>query len=164
MSDLDLTPEAVERLAATLAKPKCIRVCTTTGGPSHDGEKWVHQLDYSELRAQSAAAAATLRALRARLTELEDAFQDMSLTAMGAAIEAMENRFRAEAAEARLAEVEAALATARADALREAAAVADYAGAIQDQRDGSYAGSVAVMGRDVGDLIRALAQEQTNDR
>jgi hypothetical protein len=58
----------------------------------------------------------------------------------------------------------AALATARADALREAANVADYAGAIQDQRDGSYAGSVAVMGRDVGDLIRALAQEQTNDR
>ena len=44
-------------------------------------------------------------------------------------------------------------------ALESAATQADYTGAIQDQRDGSYAGSVAVMGRDVGDIIRAIAAD-----
>jgi hypothetical protein len=44
-------------------------------------------------------------------------------------------------------------------ALEAAATQADYTGAIQDQRDGSYAGSVAVMGRDVGDIIRAIAAD-----
>jgi hypothetical protein len=44
-------------------------------------------------------------------------------------------------------------------ALEAAAGHADYTGAIQDQRDGSYAGSVAVMGRDVGDIIRAIASD-----
>ena len=56
----------------------------------------------------------------------------------------------------RVAELEAALPRAYEMGRDDAASAADYMGAIQDQRDGSYAGSVAVMGRDVGDIIRAL--------
>ena len=41
-------------------------------------------------------------------------------------------------------------------ALEDAARLADYAGAIQDKRDGSYAGSEPVMGPDVAAAIRAL--------
>ena len=43
--------------------------------------------------------------------------------------------------------------------LESAASVAGYAGAIQDKRDGSYAGSEPVMGPDVADDILALSAD-----
>ena len=42
-----------------LKKPgDCVRSCTTTGGPSHEGQKWIHWADYQELRRRIDAALA----------------------------------------------------------------------------------------------------------
>jgi hypothetical protein len=74
--------------------------------------------------------------------------------------EEMDEYTRTDLARAAVAEaLEAGIAAGVRAGLEAAAVAADYTGAIQDQRDGSYAGSVAVTGRDVGDTIRAIAAD-----
>lgn len=55
----------MERAAEMMRKPGDIwRTCTTTGGPSNDGQKWVHMYDFNELLRRADAirtAAATHR-------------------------------------------------------------------------------------------------------
>lgn len=55
----------MERAAEMMRKPGDIwRTCTTTGGPSNDGQKWVHMSDFNELLRRADAirtAAATHR-------------------------------------------------------------------------------------------------------
>jgi hypothetical protein len=71
-----MTPIDLSRLVAPLIeamqRPKCPRVCTTNGGPNVDGQKWVHALDYAELKKQSDALCAALdpAALAAMLAEV----------------------------------------------------------------------------------------------
>jgi hypothetical protein len=98
MSD-DLTPEAVERLAADL---DLARKVMFDMGTFETGQVICKE------------AAATLRALSERLAELKSDLQFMTANRNKWQDSATQRWFRAEAAEA-------ALATARADALREAA-------------------------------------------
>jgi chromosome segregation ATPase len=150
MSDL-ISREAVERLALRLAD-RCER-------------EFTYDSDCDE-------AAATLRALSERLAEAEaerDAFQKEAYAASHALKNIREARA---AAEARLAEAQsdlnaeravrvlmkAALATARADALREAAAVS-----LDFEVDG-VCGIQRQTGKMIKDAILALIpKEQTND-
>ena len=130
MSD-NLTPEAVERLAADLQS-----VAAATSPNDAAAIAW--------------SAAATLRALSARLAEVEaerDAFQKEAYAASHALKNTREERAAAEAA----------LATARADALREAAAVAEKTGTCL-LPSGSF---LSERCRDA--ILALIPKEQTND-
>lgn len=75
-ADPALLAEAVKVLAE-LQKPDCIRVCTTTGGPNHEGQQWVHKLDHEALRAKSKLATDTIAALLTRISAQEKEIKEL---------------------------------------------------------------------------------------
>jgi hypothetical protein len=146
MSDIALLLEA-------FWEPQTIRVCTTTGGPMHDGEKWVHRWDYDHLKSRADAVVQAqsdeITAQRARLVEVE---ADLN------AITEMLQKSRAANVV-----LEAALATARRDERERCAKVAD---GMAEKRDAEMtsswddtAGHEADFGRRIAEVIRALANE-----
>lgn len=56
--------DALERAAQRLADRSVLRACTTTGGPNHEGQRWIHKTDYDDLRQRADDLLAAIRALK----------------------------------------------------------------------------------------------------
>ena len=61
----DPRDEVIARLVEAVERQDMVRVCTTSGGPNHDGQRWVHMLDYNDLKARATALCAALAAAKA---------------------------------------------------------------------------------------------------